>query len=273
MAEGYADPVAADLEYSGLKARAWDALRGDTSDWVDRAFYLELINELGQPVLDVGCGTGRLLLDFLAAGVDIDGVEISPDMLAILRARSETAGVDLAGRVHQSAMETMSLPRRYRLILVPSSSFQLLVNPTDAVGAMQRFHDHLESRGTLVMPWIDIAQDYPDGATDARTREITLEDESVVRLAYRGWFEPATGLEHTDELYERLIDGKVVEQERIVRSPATRQYDRAMIQSLHAMAGLGELQWLSGFTRNDARPGDRIITTLARGRRIASPGI
>ena len=253
-----------DLEYTGLKARAWDALRGDTSDWADRAFYLELIRELGQPVLDVGCGTGRLLLDFLAAGVDIDGVEISSDMLSILKARSEVAGVDVAGRVHQSAMETMALPRRYRLILVPSSSFQLLVDPTDAASAMRRFHDHLESRGTLVMPWIDIAQDYPGGATDAGTKEATLQDGSVVRLTYRGWFDPATGYEHTDELYERLIDGEVVEQERTVRSPATRHYDRAMIESLHATAGLGDLRWLSGFTRDIARPGDRIITTLAR---------
>jgi SAM-dependent methyltransferase len=255
--------VAANFEYVGLKARAWDALRGDTSEWADRALYLELIKELGQPVLDVGCGTGRLLLDFLAAGIDIDGVEISPDMLAILKAESEAAGIDLAGRVHECAMETMALPRRYRVILVPSSSFQLLVDPTDAADAMRRFHDHLEPGGTLVMPWIDIAQDYRDGATDASTKEIILEDASVIRLTYSGWFDPTTGLEHTDELFERMIDGKVVERERTVRSPATRQYDRATIEYLHRMAGFGEPRWLSGFTRESARPDDRIITTMA----------
>jgi len=255
--------VTTDLEYAGLKARAWDALRGDTSDWADRSFYLDLIDELGQPVLDVGCGTGRLLLDFLAAGIDIDGVEISPDMLAILQARAEAAGIDVTGRVHEAAMETMALGRRYRVILVPSSSFQLLIDPGDAARAMRRFHDHLEPQGTLVMPWIDLARDYPDGAIDTRTEEATLRDGSVVRLTYRGWFDPATGLEHTDELHERLIDGKVIEQERTVRSPATRAYDRATIAGLHEDAGLGELQWLSGFTRDPARPGDRVVTTLA----------
>jgi SAM-dependent methyltransferase len=256
--------MAEDLEYRGLKALAWDAFRGDTSTWDDRALYLDLIGELGQPVLDVGCGTGRLLLDFLAQGIDIDGVESSPDMLAILRDKAAADGIDIAGRVHEAAMETMEVPRRYRVILVPSSSFQLLLDRRDAADAMRRFHDHLEPGGTLVMPWIDIAQDYPGGADDRATKEVTLPDDSVIRLEYHGWFDPATALEHTDERFERLVDGVVVEKERILRSPATRQYERDEIRTLHEAAGFGDLQWLSGFTRRAAEPGDRIVTTLAR---------
>ena len=82
-----------DLEYVGLMALAWDPLRGDTSGWEDRAFYLDLIRERGEPVLDVGCGTGRLLLDFLALGIDIDGLEISDEMLAICRSNRSSSGV------------------------------------------------------------------------------------------------------------------------------------------------------------------------------------
>jgi SAM-dependent methyltransferase len=256
--------MAADLEYTGFKARAWDALRGDTSGWVDRSFYLDLIEELGGPVLDVGCGTGRLLLDFLALGIDIDGVEISPEMLAILRDKSDAAGLDVTGRIHQSAMETMDLGRQYQLVLVPSSSFQLLLDPNAAAAAMRRFHDHLVSEGTLVMPWIDIAQDYPGGSVDEGTKEATLPDGSVIRLTYRGWFDPERRLEHTDDRYERLVDGRVVEEERNLRSPATRQYERETIQSLHEAAGFADLEWLSGFTRTAALPGDRVVTTLAR---------
>ena len=79
-----------DYEYRGLMAEAWDVLRGDTSDWPDRQLYLTAIEHYGQPVLDVGCGTGRLLLDYLARGIDIDGVDNSPEMLELWRAPSAT---------------------------------------------------------------------------------------------------------------------------------------------------------------------------------------
>lgn len=74
-----------DYEYRGLLASSWDLLRGDTSDWPDRPFYRAIILDDGQPALDVGCGTGRLLLDYLADGIDVDGMDLSPEML-------ETAG-------------------------------------------------------------------------------------------------------------------------------------------------------------------------------------
>src|SRR3954452_2998671 len=117
-------------------AEAWDALRGDTSDWEDRHFYLALIKERGEPVLDVGCGTGRLLLDFLALGIDIDGVDNSPEMLALCRRNAERLG--LTPRMELQRVGELDLPRRYRTILVPSSSFQLLVDPEAAREAMRR---------------------------------------------------------------------------------------------------------------------------------------
>jgi SAM-dependent methyltransferase len=70
-------------EYQGLLASTWDLLRGDTSQWPDRVFYREVIRQAGEPALDVGCGTGRLLLDYMADGVDVDGVDNSPEMLAL----------------------------------------------------------------------------------------------------------------------------------------------------------------------------------------------
>jgi len=252
-----------ELEYTGLKALTWDSLRGDTSGWDDRAFYLGRIRELGHPVLDVGCGTGRLFLDYLALGIDIDGIEVSPDMLAILRTKAATTGLDVRGRVHEGAMESMALPRRYRVVLVPSSSFQLIVDPADARAAMVRLAEHLHVDGALIMPWIDIAADHPGGLDERRDEQAILPDGALVRRSYRAWFDAASGLEHSDDQYELVRHGVVVDRQRIVRSPATRHYPRAAIEELHAAAGLVDLRWVSGFSLDPVRDDDRIVTTLA----------
>jgi SAM-dependent methyltransferase len=253
-----------ELEYTGLMALAWDPLRGDTSDGPDRTWFRALIEEVGQPVLDVGCGTGRLLLDFLADGVDIDGLEISTDMLALLRTKAASAGLVVEGRVHEGSMESMALPRRYRLVMVPSSSFQLLVDPMVAAEAMRRFHEHLVPGGALAMSWIDLAVDHPDGAEDLDEDEATLPDGSVIRRRYRAWYDAAAGLESTDDRYELLRDGRVVAEERKVREPAVRQYSHAAIEAVHVAAGFEPPMLSSEFTRQPARGNERIVTSVAR---------
>ena len=81
-----------DYEYTGLLAATWDFLQGDTSDWPDRAFYKSVIAESGQPALDVGCATGRLILDYLSEGIDIKGAEFSSENFAICHQKDRRAG-------------------------------------------------------------------------------------------------------------------------------------------------------------------------------------
>src|SRR6185436_3675545 len=112
MRAEYARPVVKPpaYEYHGLMAEAWDLLRGDYSGWPDRPFYLEAIRRFGEPALDVGCGTGRLLLDYLAQGVDCEGVDNSPEMLAICEEKARAA--ELTPTLYEQQMEELDLPRR-----------------------------------------------------------------------------------------------------------------------------------------------------------------
>lgn len=249
-----------ELEYVGLMALAWDPLRGDTSDWEDRHFLLDVVRERGEPALDIGCGTGRILLDFLALGIDIDGVEISADMLAICRSKAATAGLDVSQRLFEQPMEALDLPRRYRTIMIPSSSFQLVLEPADAVEAMRRFHDHLEPGGTLVTPFYT----YAEAEDETWTSQATLPDGSVIRRRARAWSDPATRLEHTEETYELLRDGVVISTQHQVRSPATRGYSQAEVRALLDGVGFTELELFHGFTREPARPDDLMFSVVAR---------
>src|SRR5829696_1236858 len=95
-------------EYHGMMAEFWDLFRGDTSNWEDRFFYLDVVKKYGQPVLDVGCGTGRILLDFMQLGIDMDGIDNSPEMLARLKQKAKN--LNLNPTVYQQEMDTLDLP-------------------------------------------------------------------------------------------------------------------------------------------------------------------
>ena len=250
-------------EYRGLVAEAWDLLRGDTSAWPDRAFYRTII-ELGRgPALDVGCGTGRLLLDYLAAGFDVDGVDNSPEMLELCRAKAAAAGTDVNGRLFEQEMDKLALRRRYATIFVPSSTFQLLTDPTAAREAMSRFYAHLQPNGVLVMsimstlwrgrappPQMQWSDWYKLGE---RKR---AEDGLLVRRWCRARYDYEQQLEHEENRYEILRGDLVIRTELHARSPAVRWYSQAQAIACFEEAGFNSISKMSGFTFDPASPQD-----------------
>jgi SAM-dependent methyltransferase len=242
-----------EYEYYGLMAEAWDLLRGDTSGWDDRPFYLRLIRELGEPVLDVGCGTGRLLLDYLGEGIDVEGVDVSPEMLALCRRKAEALG--LSPTLYQQAIEELDLQRAYRTIIVPSSSIQLVLDPEVARRAVGRLAAHLEPGGALVMPFMILSGD------GRWVTEAARPDGAMIRRTSESRYYADRQLEDTDDLYEVVVNGEVVASERHVRSPATRSYTLEQARELYEGAGLAVDRVLDGF-RAEPYKGGEIFTIL-----------
>src|SRR5437667_756899 len=242
-------------EYRGMMAAAWDLLRGDTTTWEDRFFYRDLIVRYGQPVLDVGCGTGRLLLDYLTQGMDIDGVDASPEMLAICAEKAQQLG--LHPRVFEQVMQKLDLPRAYRTIMVPSSSFQLLTDPRDAQEAMHRFFRHLEPGGILVMPFMLLWNEPTTQLIVQSTWKVNGEavrpgDGSTIRRWTRSTFDLAEQLESTEDRYEVLRDGAVIATEMHVRAPATRWYTQQQALRLYEETGFTNIQIFKEFSEEPA---------------------
>ena len=100
----------------GLVAQLWAKFLLDTPEL---PYYQKQIQHFGQPVLDLACGAGRLLVPILQSGVDIDGCDISGDMLGLCRERAIQAG--LAIQLYEQPMYELDLPRSYRLIYICSS--------------------------------------------------------------------------------------------------------------------------------------------------------
>ncbi len=251
-----------EYEYYGLMATTWDLFRGDTSGWADRFFFRDLILQSGQPALDVGCGTGRLRLDFASSGLDVDGVDISLEMLDLCRGRA--ADLALSPGLYRQAMEELDLPRRYRTIIVPSSSFQLVLEPRLAAEAMRRFYAHLLPGGVLAMPFMTIWQEGMPLEKDWEPsgEQVRPEDGAVVRRWSRSRYDLLEQLEHTEDRYEVRLEGKVLAVEHHHRSPATRGYSQEQAIKLYQDAGFRDLQIYHEFSFEPASPGDSIFTVV-----------
>ncbi len=247
-------------EYYGMMAEFWDLFRGDTSNWDDRFFYLDVVKKYGQPVLDVGCGTGRILLDFMQLGFDIDGVDTSPDMLTRLNQKAEK--LNLHPTVYQQEMTELSLPRKYETILVPSSSFQLLLDAALPPIAMKRFYEHLLPDSVLVMPFMTLWKQGNPLESESTREVVRPEDGATVRRWQYSHFDPETDLEHTIDRYEIVREGNVIASEEHHQSPATRSYTQQQAVALYQKADLKDIQVFHEFTFEPVKPEDDTFCVL-----------
>jgi len=249
-----------DYEYYGLMVKYWDLLRGDTSNWEDRLFYLDVIKKYGQPVLDIGCGAGRLILDFLSQGIDIDGVDISPEMISLCKQNGEKKG--LKPNLYVQSMTELNLLRKYQTILVPSSSFQLLLKPEEPLQAAQCIHAHLEPGGALAVPFMALWGEGAPLEGEFTQEAIRPEDGATVRR--RGWyrFHPETQMDDSRDIWEVIKDGQVIESEGHEQAPATRSYTQQEVIALFKQAGFEDIQIFSKFTFEPVKPEDGIFSVL-----------
>lgn len=131
--------------HNGLVAQYWAAFN---LDGPEISYYRTLIERYGQPALDAGCGTGRLLLPYLRAGLDVDGCDISADMLALCREKAEGEG--FSPRLYPQAMHNLDLPRTYQTIYACGVFGIGSTRQQDAL-ALRRFYEHLDLGGVLVL--------------------------------------------------------------------------------------------------------------------------
>lgn len=245
-----------EYEYGGLVAKSWDFIRGDTSDFPDRHYFREFIEENGEPSLIVGCGTGRLLLEYLAAGIDVEGVDVSPEMIEICLQKASRQS--LKANVHIQAMEMLDLPRKFKSIIVPSDSFQLVPDINEANDALKCFFDHLLPRGKLVMAIWHILK---EGTGEWGDWWLVSEKEGFsegkgIRRWERSRFDSKTQLRHTENRYEIFDGEEVVYSEFHQRSPELRNYSIRQLTEMLEQNGFLDVKAFSGFTSKPASEED-----------------
>ncbi|SFS80480.1 class I SAM-dependent DNA methyltransferase [Halostagnicola kamekurae] len=135
-------------EYFDDTAAFYDAVYGESVDG-DREFYRDLATDVDGPVLEIGCGTGRIYLELLRAGVDADGIDVSSGMLDVLRGKAAEDGLEPT--VWEADVTEFEAGREYALVTVPFRAFLHLTEIDEQLEALERIHDSLASDGRLVL--------------------------------------------------------------------------------------------------------------------------
>lgn len=129
----------------GLMAEYWSEFKIEAPE---APFFRACVERFGQPALDLGCGTGRVLLPLLRAGIDIDGCDISADMIGLARQTATREG--FTPNFFCQPMHELDIPRRYRMIYI-CGSFGLGGGRDNDLETLRRCHAHLEPGGALVL--------------------------------------------------------------------------------------------------------------------------
>jgi SAM-dependent methyltransferase len=126
-----------------LYDRMFDKLDFDIPFWTSTGLAAD------GPVLEVGCGTGRVLLALLAAGVDADGIDLFEPMIACARQKAAARGFH--PRLLVSDMADFTMPRRYARAFLPFNTFAHADTTAAQLATLRCCHAHLDPGGALVL--------------------------------------------------------------------------------------------------------------------------
>ncbi|MFA6031193.1 MAG: class I SAM-dependent methyltransferase [Elusimicrobiota bacterium] len=226
--------------YEGLFAEYYDLLHADRGD---AAFYAELAREAGAPVLELGCGTGRLLIPVAEAGTEVTGLDASAAMLEVCRGKLAYCGEEARSRATlvRAGMEDFELGRRFTLAYLSCNTLNGLLSREERLAVLRRCRAHLAEGGRVlldaVVPDLEFYREI-DGKE--RTFEFTdplrgrvLVEKVIARL------DPVRQTVSEDALLEEYDEG------RLLRSSRARSGSALLfpgdLESLVEEAGFGVL--------------------------------
>jgi SAM-dependent methyltransferase len=187
----------------------------------DVAFFVAMAQAAGGSVLEVGCGTGRVLIPIARTGIEITGLDLSPAMLAVCRQNlaQEAAETQARVRLVEGDMRDFDLARQFALVTLPFRPFQHLATVAEQMACLAAIRRHLRPGGKLIFDLFNPS--IPHLAAAERLEEFGDEPEIIMpdgrrvlrraRIAARDYFNQVQDTEliyyvtHPDGSQERLV--------------------------------------------------------------------
>lgn len=235
----------------------------------DLPLYRGFAARVGGPVLELGCGTGRVALALAAAGHAVAAVDLSPAMLA--RAREAAVCAGLAGSVTLLEDDIRALgtlgSARFALAFSAINSFLHLETREDQLAALAAVSRHLEPGGLLILdlfpPHPDLLAEHDGRLVHAATFRDPRTGERIDKFS-TSTLDPAEQRSETIFFYDRLrADGTI---ERTAAPFILRYIGRFELELLLERAGFGEIQIFGSYDLDPlTAASERMIAVAARG--------
>lgn len=240
--------------YRGLMAESYDLFRGDDPveemPWFE--FYRRRLEDRPGLALEAGCGTGRILLPFLQLGFAMEGMDSSPEMLAVCREKAVPLG--LRPVLYEQYMQELDLPQRYRTVLIPLGSFILVGRHDEAQEALRRFHGHLVPGGQLVFstpaPYGGFYVPKSGSEWGEPHSVIRRSDGATITLREKGSMDRLEQTHHQQQRYELHLNGKLVRQEE--HHEVIRSYGKHEMRLMLEAAGFENVRVFGNHTEDEA---------------------
>ena len=260
--------------HHGLVARWWAEFNVAPPDVL--AYFSGAIRRFGEPALDLGCGTGRILIPLVREGFDVDGVDVSADMIAEAKAEADRLGLKPSLRVQP--FHELESDRRYHTIFI-CGAFGLGGRRDRDREALRRIHHLLEPDGALLIA----EHEFPYAVEDERkwARWLTGHRADIPREWSNDGERRTTRSVDAIEIETRLVDFNPLEQTEVAEIRARLWHEGAIInEEIHTLgmclyfaqeirsmleeAGFRSVSIESGFTGQPASPEDQMVAFLAR---------
>ncbi len=212
-------------------------------------FYVGLAKQANGPVLDVCCGTGRILLPCTHVGVEVDGLDLSEGMLSALRKKADALGLEL--NLHRADMADFRLPRRYALIMITFNAFVHNLTTAAQIRCLELCREHLLPGGVLAFdtffPGLHVIGS-PENVRDLEMEKLHPETGLLVRLWDTRSFDRVEQIQRSINEIELLdAEGNVAEIRRSEFSVRwTYKYE---MELLLKTAGFAKWEICGGFDR------------------------
>jgi len=115
----------------------------------DIEYYRDRLKLCKGRILEAMVGSGRVIIPLLESGLQVDGIDYSPEMLASCRQRCEER--NLAVNLYESNLQELSLPDKYEAIIIPGGSFLLIEKREESLNALKHLYHHLQPGGRLIL--------------------------------------------------------------------------------------------------------------------------